>query len=186
VKKVLLGATAVLAVLFLLSMPFCTGAGRTMQVRIDSGQIRDCWLGIPWKTRSKGDEGLLSVAAMPPPIPAEWHTVDWGPRETHGSLANGLPYAYYAASAWVAADRQIARFVLEDLRRMVERLEIRDLDGAVACYPDTILSPSVVAHRVGALQIAPDWRTDPDVLLYCREKGHEPPPAANGQPDAGG
>ena len=57
---------------------------RTAQVRLDTGDLRYCVLGVPYSHDFMSDrsrEALLPLSAMEPPVPATWHTIASYPLE---------------------------------------------------------------------------------------------------------
>lgn len=149
-----------------------TGFGWTAQIRLDSGDLRYCFLSIPLSFDRMPEpqrSAILAIARESGSLPTEWRTCAIYPLPTSNNPDSMCRGFYHEAAAWVAADRTIARMALEDIAAYVRKTKAQYL------LPDSvwILGPVVVSWETGA--VPADWRTNDMVQMYCENKGYAIP-----------
>jgi hypothetical protein len=160
------------SVIFLLLLGFGVLYGPTSgQIRLDTGDLRYCWWGIPLKyelmpepQRSK----LLALAAKVPPVSAEWVTCVNYPKHYSDNPEIRYHGEYYSIAIWADEDVNIARWAMDDEVKAIPH------GGTTRLWP--ILGYRVLDSSTGKLNV--DWRDQEDVKDYCAAHGYVPPPPA--------
>lgn len=139
----------------------------SVEIRLDSGDVRYCWYGIPLKyerMREPQRSRLLALAAREPAIPAKWVTCFEG---RPGPEANPIiPGKYWGIAAWAGEDPNIARWLLDEV---TDYLQSFKADGSPAhlAWVSMVDMPSCKVHA--------DWRNDEEVRYFCSLHGYTPP-----------
>ena len=139
---------------------------QTSQVRSDSGDQRECFLGIPMNycpmpepQRSK----LLALAAKTPKIPGKWITYARYPLFA-SSEAELTCFDFYSSIArWADGDPLIARWGMEDMAEYLPCMLAGDGNPKYCPVVDT--------------RIEPGSHNNDEVKAYCAEHGYVPAPA---------
>lgn len=156
------GFLAVVAVLGVM------GHGWTAEIRLDCGDLRYSYLGIPVIASPMPDPDrsvLVSLADDSLVLHPEWRVCMVFPR--HGSIDADRRYrdAYRRISAWADVDRTIARLAMEDL---AEFIDTGNGGGAPECA--VLLGPDVIDSTVG--DVLPGWRENENVRAFCAARGY--------------
>jgi hypothetical protein len=159
-----------------------TGFGWTGQMRLDSGDVRYCFWGVPLSTTRMTEPQrtvILRIASGSPILRPVWRTCVTYPLPTSNNSDAMCRQLYREAAAWGDVDSTIARMALEDIAMYIEKTK------AQFSLPNSIhvLGPDVVSWNDG--HVAPDWRTNESVRMYCEERGYAPP-TAHELPDLNG
>jgi ankyrin repeat protein len=168
----------VLAVLLMAWVVF-RGGPKTTEVRLDSGDLRFCFLGIPFRHQLVYYRSAIQyVTARQPAIKAKWYLVgDWHDHEV------GRYYDVYAP-AWLSIDPSVARIVYVDLARVARVGWPRHSHppcGVMLWW----IGDGALTYGEEFDCVKPGWRRSPGVIEYLREHGHTlgadlPPPPADG------
>jgi len=144
------------------------GMTRWAEIRTDTGDLRFCFLGIPYDDVHQHGPGRVvrkGAARLDPVIEPEWLKC--------GTIADDvywLPYRTFSeATAWSSVDPRITRFVMDDTIRWIRRTQ-----GRWSLPP--VPSSAVRRASDGTYALEPDWRSDGLVRAYLDSKGYEPPP----------
>jgi hypothetical protein len=156
------GATVVAALVLLLLL---FGVGITVSVRLDTGDQRVTYWGIPVAYRPMREpirSSLLSVQSKT--APRGWR---WCARE---AASDGMVYRFYLdAAAWVEVDPEIARLVVSDLASYLDTTHATS--GLPYCM--TMIWPDVVDRVSGENpRVIDGWQKNPEVLAYLATKGY--------------
>jgi hypothetical protein len=168
-----LGAAAV-ACLVLLSFLRGPTSG---QIRLDSGDRRYCWWGIPIRYERMAEPNrskIVALSAMSPAIPAKWVTCVRYPLPSSNNTDLMCSDFYWSIAAWANEDPKIARWTLEDVTRYIPGMLAR---GGLpeSC---SLLSTFTVDWRSSTVK--PDWREDEEVQRYCASHGYVLVPTTRG------
>ena len=144
--------------------------GTHAEVRTDTGDVRLCFLGVPYKYHDQAaanGAALLEAARLTPPLRSEWLKC--------GDIADDVYLVCFdefaIVSAWSSVDPRITRLMMEDVIGWVRRTE------GLYRLPRSIVSWRVVSGSPArAFTLAPDWRADPFVRDYLESRGYELPP----------
>jgi hypothetical protein len=156
---------------FLLLLGFGFLHGPTSgQIRLDTGDLRYYWWGIPLKyermpepQRSK----LLALASKAPAIPAKWVTCD---------TDRFCLSFYWSVAIWADEDPKIARWAMDDIVDYIPGML------SIGGLPKSGLVISIAVVDRQARRVDPGWRDNDDVRTYCAEHGYVPPPAPTTSP----
>ncbi|HUU95110.1 MAG TPA: hypothetical protein VM487_05175 [Phycisphaerae bacterium] len=168
-----------LAVFAALATALLSGYGVSGQIRLDTGDLRYRFLGVPFRYDAMPEPErsmLLSLAQESDRLSSEWRTCVRYPLPTSNNPDVMCRGYYVYATAWIGVDRRLARLALEDVADYVETT------GAQYGLPDAclVLSPLVVERASDdTLRVIDDWRNHEDVVAYCQMKGHDVSPAGN-------
>jgi hypothetical protein len=142
------------------------------QIRLDSGDLRYCWCGVPlWYKRMAEPERskLMALASMSPAIPAKWVTCVTYPLPSSNNTDLMCSDFYYSVAVWKDEDPKIARWAMEDVADYIPHMLTR---GGLPISCGLFFVVDHGAHRLEA-----DWREKDDVKAYCAEHGYVPPSA---------
>ena len=116
IKRQFLLAFSIISVFVLLSYQ---GVGSSVQVRVDTGDRRKCFWGIPVSyipMKPESRNALLSL--NDPQVPKRWV---WCATKVGSNNSDRMVYSfYYEAAAWVDIDPAIAKLVVRDLANYVQ------------------------------------------------------------------
>jgi hypothetical protein len=173
-KRILL--MTVIAFAGILLVCVTTRGPTTAEIRLDTGDLRYCWWGIPLKyemmpepSRSK----LLTVASRTPSIPAKWVTCVSKPwtRTTLRTHRTSVHF-YHCIAIWSDEDQKIASWAMEDVVYWINGMTTHG--GSLKC--SSVLSGFVVDVNKGTID--PRWREMDAVRYYCDVHGYTPLPAS--------
>ncbi|MFO0838151.1 MAG: hypothetical protein U1D55_06455 [Phycisphaerae bacterium] len=165
------------------AIPYVTGVGQIVQIRLDSGDLRWCYWGVPvWVERMPEPDrsAILAVSSSSRVIRPEWRTCAVYPRRTT-NCTEAMCWGFYRrAVEWVPIDRNIARLALEDIANYIVAT------GAESSLPDCALLFHSHAIDPNTKRVSPNWQSDETVRWYCESKGYSPvnsaPQSAASQP----
>jgi hypothetical protein len=136
------------------------------QIRLDTGDLRYCWWGVPlmYERMSEPERSrLLALAAASPAIQAEWVTCVRYPLHTSNNPEVAYVERYHVIGLWAGEDPKIARWVLEDLSDYTKtggsRRSFNLLIRLIDWKPE---------------RIDPGWREDAEIRSYCAAHGYVP------------
>lgn len=157
------GLLAVVAVLAII------GHGWTAEVRLDCGDLRYSYLGLPVIANPMPEPErsvLISLADESLVLHPEWRVCAVFPRRGPVESDQRCRDAYRRISAWAEADRTIARLAMEDLAEYI------DATGGWLGAPECamILGPDVIDSTAG--DVLPNWRSNPNVRAFCEARGY--------------
>ncbi len=143
------------------------------QIRLDTGDLRYCWYGIPVEYRQMPEpqrSKILKIAAMSPAVPTEWQTCVTYPLPTSNNPDAGQVCDYLRIAAWADEDPALAKMALTD---HVDSL--RKMHGPLWIGGGSVLFS---VNEFGTDKVETNWRDDPIVQAYCAAHGYVPPPPA--------
>jgi hypothetical protein len=157
-------ALGILAVILILS---CLGFGNTMQVRLDTGDQRDLFWGIPFHYRNLDPESRRALLSLgDSDVPNQWiwcaTAVGWN------QVGFGVQRDYRCAAAWVNVDPEIAKLIVRDLAAYVQSTHA--LRGLPSCT--SMLWPPVIDPSKFPYQVIAEWKTDQGVRDYLDRRGY--------------
>jgi hypothetical protein len=76
---------------------------------------------------------------------------------------------YCEAAVWADADREIAKFVLQDIADYVRTTHATH--GLPRCT--AMLWPDVIENREGRVRVNSNWKDNPEVQQYLASKKHQ-------------
>jgi len=167
-------ASGVVAVLFLLGFGFLRSP-TSGEVRLDTGDIRYCWWGIPLKYERMAEpqrSKLLALASKSPVIPAKWVTCteySLSPEYRPDRMCQGF---YWSIAIWSDEDSKIARWAMDDVVEYLNQNAKCGLPQSVHLLNDPIVDWH--ARKVNA-----DWRDQDAVKSYCAAHGYVLPPPSS-------
>ena len=145
----------------------------SVQIRLDTGDLRYCRWGIPFQYREMPEplrSKLLVLASKSPAIPARWVTGTTTPLSSEFRPDRMFQEFYWSVAIWSDEDPQIARWAMDDVADYFVQHAKWGLPRSVH-----LLDTSVVdwnGRRVNA-----DWRDQEEVKEFCAAHGYVPPPA---------
>lgn len=150
-----------------------SGYGFSGQIRLDTGDLRYCFLGVPYLYEPMPEpdrSALLSIAKESDLLKPAWHTCVRYPLPTTNNpdLMCRTFYAY--AAAWARADGDLGKLALEDLATYIQKT------GAQYGLPDSCLIFSAFLLERddnGNLRAVDAWRDHERVRCYCEKKGYD-------------
>lgn len=145
------------------------------QIRLDTGDLRYCWYGIPLRYRPMPEperSHIVALASRAPAIPHRWVTCVTYPLPSSNNTDSMCRDFYWSVAIWSTVDRQIARRAFDDVVKYIDRTH------ATSGLPDSceILDTFVVDWH--SCTVNPAWRDMEEVKSYCTCIGYTPPPAA--------
>lgn len=162
---------AFLALIAVLAVILFTGYGTSAQVRLDTGDLRHCILGIPCSYEMMPEperSTLLQLAKNSPILRPDWYTCAVFPLRTSNNSHYMCRGFYRDAARWAGTDATIARFAAEDIATYV--ITTHANYSLPECF-------SVLRTIDRFFNAPPDnWRTNDFVQAYCETKGYVPPP----------
>jgi hypothetical protein len=165
---------AVTAIVFYCAL---TGHGFSGEIRLDTGDLRYCFLGIPYSSRRMPEPErslLLSVARDSEILKPQWHTCVRYPLPTSNNSDLMCRRFYCHATAWISVDPALARLILEDIAKYVVETDAR------YSLPEScpmLTPPTVEWEDSGRARVPEDWRDSVGSEWYCEQKGYSPPGA---------
>ena len=138
------------------------------QVRLDTGDRRYCWFGVPLQYDTMPEPQRTKILSLKPSaVPEKWITYVYDPwsadhEESRRTEFNRIAY-------WVDEDPNIGRWALEDLADDIEQ----DRHALPASYFALF---SGMAHVMDG-KLVEDWRSDGVIRDYCLAHGYTCPPA---------
>jgi hypothetical protein len=143
----------------------CLGVGNSVQVRLDTGDQRLCFWGIPvcyHPTESESRKALLSLDDLQ--VPRRWV---WCATKVGSHNADAMVYRfYYEAAAWVEVDPEIAKLIVRDLAKYVQTTH------ATHDLPDCTLILVVVDRRQPRAKVVEGWEKNQYVQAYLTARGY--------------
>jgi hypothetical protein len=141
------------------------GFGYSVEFRLDTGDKRFLFWGVPFSYRSTHPE----ISSLnDPEIPKRWV---WSATQVGSNNADSMVSAFYRnAATWVEVDPQIAKLVVRDIAEYLQSTH------ATHCLPDciAIIEPPIIVYENGKRHVVKDWENDPQVQLYLEKKGYAP------------
>ena len=135
------------------------------QVRLDSGDLRYRWFGIPLYYEPMPEPYRSKILSLKSPaVPAQWVTFAENPWLIEHDLTNRYRYDFVAS--WAEADPNIARLALADLADDIK------LTPWCPTKSHLVLSPFVIDLKTEKLP--PNWRDLEDVKDYCAIHSYTP------------
>lgn len=147
------------------------GIGWSCQIRLDCGDLRFCFLGVPVQFESMREPeraALIRVSQQSVNAGPDWV---WCATEVGSNRPHRMCNRFYReAAAWAEIDPAISRFMLEDIAEYIRRTHgQRDL-------PACIVLRSVIdvgSKDTARLVVSSVWKKDPAVVEYLRERGYD-------------
>jgi hypothetical protein len=148
------------------------GIGPTSgQIRLDTGDLRYCWWGIPlyykpmpepWRSK------VMTLASEAPAVPAKWVTCVTYPLPSSNNSDIMCADFYFSVALWADEDPKIARWAMDDLVNSLDVSRARPANPSVFY----VLGPFVV--DTDSFRVCADWRDREDVKVYCSSHGYVP------------
>ncbi len=147
----------------------CSGVGDSVQVRLDTGDQRRLFWGIPVSDRPMETESRRAIVSLEDlDVPQRWASC--APKVGSNS-PDGMIYRYYnCAAAWVDVDPEIGKFVIRDIADYVQTTH-----GARGLPTFTSMTwPDVVSRQDDGMRVVEAWKDNPEVQAYLAAKGYSP------------
>jgi len=148
-------------------------------IRLDTGDRRYCYLGIPLSNRPMPEpyrSKLLALANKSPAIPSTWVQCVTYPLPSSNNTDLMCADFYRNVAIWSDEDPTLARLALEDVANYVPRM----LSHGGLPEPFPLLTPLIIDHRTNTIN--PDWRTDAEIQPYLAAHHYTPPPPVTPRP----
>jgi len=147
----------------------CSGVAVTVQVRLDTGDQRALFCGIPyqyWPMHREVRDRLLSL--RDPQIPSRWV---WCAQQVGSNCPDAMIWSFYKkASAWVEVDRKIAALVVGDVVTYVATTHGR---GGEITFSRMIWTDVVSSDENCTPRVLPGWENNPRVRWYLSKKHYD-------------
>jgi hypothetical protein len=141
------------------------GLANSTEVRLDTGDQRDCFWGIPIVYRPMEPKSRVALLSLDDSrIPKEWV---WCATQVGSNNAHWMVYHFYRdAAAWVRVDTEIARAVVRDIASYVQT------SHATHGLPDSWgMISFVLESRGDSTWVVEGWEKNPRVRAYLAQKG---------------
>ena len=144
----------------------CLGLGETVEVRLDTGDRRFLFWGVPVALQSLPSEPRERLVSLQDPdVPKEW---TWCATQVGTNHADAMVYGFYKnAAAWVEVDPEIAKLMVRDIAEYLQTTH--GTHGLPGC---AILWPVVERDEEGRRHIVEDWQKNENVQYYLKSKGY--------------
>ncbi len=170
-RRTILLILLLMAVAALVRRLITVGPITSADIRLDTGDLRYRFFGIPLKYHRMGEPArsiLLRLASKSSVLKPEWHTCATYPLPSSNNSDLMCSGFYVYATVWAKQDPKLAQRMLEDVATYIRRT------NATHGLPDscTLLSPFFITEdNAGKLVLKPDWRKDQNFIWYCQHKG---------------
>ncbi|WP_146585754.1 hypothetical protein [Posidoniimonas polymericola] len=148
-----------------------TGVGSSVQVRLDTGDQRVCYWGIPAYYRLMPPEVRRTLASLEDEeAPNRWV---WCATQVGSNNADAMVHRFYrCAAVWVSEDREVAKLIVRDLADYLRKTHATQ--GLPDCSP--MLWPDVVevGEDFADGTVVVGWASMPEVQRYLAAKGRTP------------
>jgi len=158
-----------LLTLLIVARAIVFGPFTSAQVRLDTGDLRYRFYGIPIHYRPMPEpyrSALLRTAGRSTKLPARWEWIQFGGPHNPDSMCQ---HGYMYAACWESEDPTICRLAVED---MAEFARACHWNGGL---PEScgVASGSLIDQTpAGTLAVKSGWKSDEAVQHYCRSKGY--------------
>jgi hypothetical protein len=149
------------------------------QIRLDTGDLRYCWLGIPLQYEQMPEperSKLLALASKPPAVSSTWITCATYPLPTSNNPDSMCRSCYSGIAAWTDEDPHIARWALDD---MVTYLQDTHATHGLPKSCELVV-PGMIDYAAG--KVEPNWRDEDAVKDYCTAHAYTPSPKLTTRP----
>ena len=138
----------------------CLGVGTSVQVRLDTGDQRECFWGIPVWYRPMLPEARKALLSLnDPQVPSRWV---WCATQVGSNNADSMVFGFYhKASVWVEVNPEIAKLVIRDLANYMQTTHATH--GLPDCH-------SMLWHG-----IVEDWEINENVQRYLTSREYKQP-----------
>lgn len=147
----------------------CLGLGSSVEFRLDTGDKRFVFWGIPVSHRSlRAEQRDANLSLSDAEVPRRWV---WCARQVGTNDPDAMVSAFYRdAAAWVDVDPEIAKLVRRDIADYLQTTHAAR--GSPECF--VMLWPTVVEREETGSHVVQDWQKNPDVQAYLARKGYVP------------
>lgn len=159
-----IGLFAILA--WLIAVVVIVGRGPVVDIRVDCGDLRYKYLGVPVWYESIGEPRrtiLLSIAAASGKVEHVWVPVV--PQTTSYCIICEYKQWYRDTADWATADKTISRLMLEELSK-----NIINARGVEKAGVQSIFLMKCMAFNEGV--VPADWTDYSEVRKYCELRGY--------------
>ncbi len=147
---------------------FVYGPLTSADIRLDTGDIRYRYFGIPLvyeRMVEPARSTILSLSGGSTVLTPQWMPCESFPLSRWATPRERLySVRYAAATAWAKVDPKAARLVLEEIAGELSGKTYPSLDSA------TMLS-LLDRDATGTWTVDPDWRTNPDAVAWLAKRG---------------
>jgi hypothetical protein len=148
-------------------------------IRLDTGDLRYCYLGIPLVYERMPEpqrSQLLALAANSKVLRPEWCKCATFPLRSSNNEDGMCRGLYYKASVWAAQDPQLARLLLEDVAAnyIAAPNATQGSSASVGLLSGFFVQPDTTGKWV----VKQGWRQDEEALEYAKAKGYNLPATA--------
>jgi len=153
-----------------------SGVVMSVQLRLDTGELRFRYLGITYRTIRQPEyviERLRAATSLPPRMEPRWFSgVGW--KDVKDAERQGDYYYYYElyarASAWCAVSPGFGRLILDDIARIVQAGGWSNT-GPECADPTEMTDLLVQRDSSRRWGLAPGWRESVYLKYYLDRKG---------------
>lgn len=161
-----------LGIIVCLAIITLTGVGWSVQVRLDTGDQRVCYWGIPAYYRLMSPSARQALLSLDDDqVPHRWV---WCATQVGSNNADAMVYRFYHdAAVWVGEDREVAKLIVRDLAAYLRKTHAtKELPE---CTP--IIWPDVIERGddLNEATVIEGWASNPEVQRYLSTKGYSPP-----------
>ncbi len=153
------------------------GMADSRQVRLDTGDQRRLFWGIPIVDEPMEQNQRRALSSLNAGVPAEWVWCGTRSPGWSGCGSVAVYQEYYYAAAWIAIDPPIACQVLRNVADHTRRT------GGMSGTPSpchAMWSPDVlIDDGAGGLQLVQGWQDNPRVKTYLESRGLRPATAGS-------
>ena len=164
--------------LFALAVFLRGGPLTSADIRLDTGDLRYRYLGIPLvyeRMPEPARSQLLALAANSKVLRPEWCKCAAFPLRTSNNEDAMCRGWYYKAWVWAAQDPQLARLMLEDVASSIATTNATQGSSAsVGLLSGFFVQPDATGKWV----VKQGWRQDEEVMEYAKAKGYNLPTTA--------
>jgi hypothetical protein len=162
-----------LAVLLLLFFGTLLYGPTSAEIRIDTGDLRYRYLGIPLEYKNMPEPErslLLELAKKSNVLDGSWHECAKYPLPTTNNTDTMCRLFYHRVATWVQVDPQLALFLAEDVARYIQQTKARH-GGPKGSY---LLLWLMENDDDGSDVVKDGWQDDEEVQAYLQSVGYTP------------
>ena len=151
--------------------------GTAVGIRLDTGDVRYYYLGVPiiyHRMPEPQRSQVLAMAAKSSVLKTEWHTCRPIPLRPYRDPVIWSEM-YDKAAVFAKQDPDLARMLLEDFVSLWVLLEDTGGSSAATVHFPLLSGDFVKVGNPGSWVLVQGWRQDPEVLAYMASKHYTPP-----------
>jgi hypothetical protein len=148
--------------------------GKYAQIRLDTGDVRYCFLGIPFYykyTPSQTRSAIISITGKDPSVEKKWFTCVIFPKKGSNNVELMYHNFYEEAAAWIRVDPKIASYIFKDIAADIVITSTKPEKEQPEGLQNYWQALDVVHRRNNEYYVDPNWKETEVVNGYLKQKG---------------